>query len=384
MVSARSVSHLVTLAILFTTARTQVTRATNGGTTNRKTTPSSTSRPASSTSTARAAFTTAVVPIYLYSAVDSLLTHYFPSTTPHDLAAVSWPSTLVIGTATYGLHSGQRETPVGLAHSAPSPDPSPSSSATNKQTAAQRNDKRLGIILGVVIGSVAIAVMAVLFWCLARRRRRTGSFFMRRSTLSASSTRSRRLGAFGASPYVSGGSSRRPNMSEMRQNEPALLRPAVLHHHSSRSTSEDNPFYTPLERRSGLLDQHELEGRRVEQSELDHNEPAHRRSSSSVRDARPPTPFSPAMMQRTRDRSQQQQPQNPFSSAEDPEGNNTVSPILPSKSFEQRNSPMIHYPSIDEVSEFDFAGDGRNRASVDGKIGWHPVKERIYGRHELA
>jgi hypothetical protein len=79
------------------------------------------------------------------------------------------------------------------------------------------------------------------------------------------------------------------------------------------------------------------------------------------------------------------QTSNPFSSPEDQEADDIISPILPSRSPERRYSPIIHYPSWSEVSEFDFAGEGRRRMSDGGDDGWRPGQDRgMDGRHELA
>lgn len=179
---------------------------------------------------------------------------------------------------------------------------------------------------------------------------------------------------------------------------------------SSRSTSEDNFFYTPAERMDARLGY----GRDLEHGpydphpvELDDNGHARRRSSESLHATgdRPPTPFSPMEMMgfgasRAAPPSQverrdfgnnpaQSQAANPFTSPEDEE-DDIVSPILPSRSPERRHSPMVHYPSWSEVSEFDFNGDGRqglrnmSSSETDGGDGWQPTRDRMSGRYELA
>jgi hypothetical protein len=127
--------------------------------------------------------------------------------------------------------------------------------------------------------------------------------------------------------------------------------------------------------------------------------PYHRNSQDSIQNSRPPTPFNPLMMMTTaagankhtdkqREYMQIQQHHNPFSSPEDEEADDVVSPILPSRSPERRHSPQVHYPSWSEVSEFDF-GNGRGKehhsSSESGGDGWRPlpVAYSTYGRHEL-
>jgi len=76
------------------------------------------------------------------------------------------------------------------------------------------------------------------------------------------------------------------------------------------------------------------------------------------------------------------------------ETDDVISPIMPpARNPERIHSPMVHYPSWSEISEFDFSGDGRRRNSMRGQYsfdhdddGWRPVRGRdsIVGRHELA
>ena len=178
-----------------------------------------------------------------------------------------------------------------------------------------------------------------------------------------------------------------PQVTEVQRggNTPPLnMHPAVLAS-SSRSTSDDNPFFTPQERSTTQL--HEIDGEAIQHAELDHGEPAQRRSSSSVRNSRPPTPFSPLMMQQMPGPSQRPQIHvNPFASAEDREAEDVVSPIVPTRSPERRYSPIVHYPSWDEVSEFNFSDDERaaRAQAADGGDGYRRVRERRDGRHELA
>ena len=283
-------------------------------------------------------------------------------------------------------------------------------------------DKKLGIILGVVIGCVAFAIMGVLFCCLWRRRKNTGSFFMNRRTPSAlsrtfSGDSWRPRGAnqrpdMGTVSYVSGPLSpwdeKHARMAVMPQRKQPTMNthPAYLTNHSSGSTSEDNPFFTPQERSNAQLGHHELDAGHhheleagqihQDQAELEHDEPSSRsRSSSSIRQSRPPTPFSPMAMlsmagpshppQSHHQPFYQHQNHNPFSSPEDEEADDVISPILPAKNPERRHSPMVHYPSWDEVNEFDFSGGGRRQPAEDGRDGWRPTRgASIYGRHELA
>jgi FtsZ-interacting cell division protein ZipA len=259
-------------------------------------------------------------------------------------------------------------------------------------------DKTLSIIIGVVVGVVALAIMGILIYCLHRRRRKTGTFFLKRWSPSPTSWRPPHDDTenFGNVSYVTAGppyeqqrpmyerQPKLPRVSVMqRRNTPPLdMHPAVLHEQSSRSTSDDNPFLTPQERSTA-----ELGGREIQPAaELEHQGPAQRRSSSSIQNSRPPTPFSPLMMQQMPGPSHRPQLHvNPFASAEDREAEDLVSPIVPTRSPERRYSPIVHYPSWDEVSEFDFSGDERERRrNYDGGDGYRPTREQRDGRHELA
>lgn len=100
---------------------------------------------------------------------------------------------------------------------------------------------------------------------------------------------------------------------------------------------------------------------------------------------------------------------NPFASPEDhevaaqealarqeaEEEDDLVSPILPPTRSPRRNSPLVHYPSWGEVSEFDFSGEqrgvhGRGRSlreqssSGSGGDGYRRERESVVGRTELA
>lgn len=74
------------------------------------------------------------------------------------------------------------------------------------------------------------------------------------------------------------------------------------------------------------------------------------------------------------------------------EEDDLVSPILPPQRSPRRNSPLVHYPSWGEVSEFDFSGEngGRSRglreqsSGSSGGDGYRRERESIVGRTELA
>ena len=376
--------------------------------------PSSTISPASSTSSIPAGYTTAVVPIFLLLAAESMLSEYFPSSTPTNLASIEWPSKVTIGTAVYAFDSAT-STAATTKETSPTAAPNKSEKQSKSDGGDSLSQRDVAIIIGVVIGAIALLVMAGVFWCLHRRRRDNGSFFLRRSSASTISSgggssrlRDPTLPPMDETSYASGAlgawrTHRQPEPAptnvwappppqQQYHQESNGVHPALIQHQSSRSTSEDRPFVTPR-------GSYEHGSSRSQTTELDHHEPAQRRSSSqrrslsSVRDSRPPTPFNPLMMASMPGSSNQPPPrlqtqphQNPFTSPEDPrEADDLVSPILPSRSPERRHSPMVHYPSFDEVSEFDFAsGVRKHRSYEDGGDGWRAVPARKPVRHELA
>ncbi|KAK3680469.1 hypothetical protein LTR37_021224 [Vermiconidia calcicola] len=345
------------------------------------------------------------VPLSLWTLAESLIDEAYPSTTVQGIRTLSWPTTIVLGSTTYTVQPGETtSTPSTLSTSTRKAEPTDTSSeAAHEGAKSQSNsegDKRLAIILGVVLGLIAFAIMGVLFFCLWRRRKDSGSFFMRRSTPSQRSTRSWMPNGpnphnLGNTAYAAGPMTERDNMYRRmsdvpkRKTPPSSARAALLRQQSSRSTSDDNPFYTPEERASMPSDHHELDAQQIEQNDFGYGWAERRRSSDSIQRSRPTTPFMPAMMMQTSDPATrpQQAHHNPFTSPEDREADDVVSPILPTRSPERRHSPMVHYPSFDEVSDFNFSGqDSRDgqRYSTGGGDGWRPGRERRDGRYELA
>jgi len=414
----------------------------------------------SAASSATPSATTTDVPLALWSAANSLLTSYYPSTSITQVASLSWPSSVVIGGTTYNAQSLSEAT-ASATSSEVSSSATPSSGASNEEAVQPHKDKisdqKLGIIIGVVVGFVVLVLLGVIFFCLKRRKDDTGSFFMRRGgtpsrTSSARTTSTGRSwlpggrsATYGNTTYVSAGANDefekqpqmtvRPAMAAPRMSQhPAFARKPVpissnvVNNNAGDSSSEENPFYTPAERMDAQLG-HSSDLADMERGpydphpvELDMDGRPLRQSSSihSFRNDRPPTPFSPmAMMGFGAGNSGPSQSQsshidrrdfvpppvqtnpaqhqplvttNPFSSSEDEE-DDVVSPILPSKHPERRHSPMVHYPSWSEVSEFDFRGDGRqsrlqnmSSSETDGGDGWKPIRdrERHDGRYELA
>lgn len=375
------------LAALTLSAATAMAQS-QGPTATLTTSPTATQTSSSSSITSSSS-TSSDVPLSLWNVANSLLTEYYPSTTLSGVSGLSWPATVTIGSSTYSVHAADPTTTASLSNN--NSESSPNSSH-NSSAPALTSDKKLGIGIGVAVGAVALIVLAIVLCCMRQRRKSTGSYFKRRATPSITDSE---IGGWNSRQHPSdpqtGWQTEHNNRTLAPYAPPMAMHPAYIRHHSSQSTSENNPFFTPEERSTAQLSHHELDGESRPHKVLDMGDP-YQRSSSSIQNSRPPTPFSPMMMGATHQ--QQQAHHNPFSSPEDDEAADIVSPIIPARSPERRHSPMVHYPSWSEVSEFDFGGTagGRGRASLrghssseDGGDGWRPNRrESIVGRSELS
>ncbi|KAK5201471.1 hypothetical protein LTR16_002536 [Cryomyces antarcticus] len=130
---------------------------------------------------------------------ESLISSYYPSTTITDIATLTLPSTVVIGSSTFIVHTTSNSTPTPTStstststspnsSSSPSSSPTSSSSAGPLPTAAANasssstnpsstNPSRrnvLPIVLGVVFGFLGALIIAALAWFLYRRRSKQG------------------------------------------------------------------------------------------------------------------------------------------------------------------------------------------------------------------
>ncbi|TKA65516.1 hypothetical protein B0A49_10535 [Cryomyces minteri] len=130
---------------------------------------------------------------------ESLISSYYPSTTITDISTLTFPSTVVIGSSTFIVHTSSKSTPTPTStftststssssssnsSSSPSSSPTSSSGAGPLQTAAANasssstdpssiNPARrnvLPIVLGVVFGFLGALIVAALAWFLYRRR----------------------------------------------------------------------------------------------------------------------------------------------------------------------------------------------------------------------
>jgi len=364
---------------------------------------------------------------------------------PETASPTTSPTTL----ATIPVSSQDVSRPLATDSSTAS-DPEPSADANESDGLPK--DRTLGIALGVVFGVLAVAVMIFALCCVDRRQKKHGGsgIFPSRKRRATSPTDSE-VGAWRARhPHMSLVSTVAPPMTQAnnrpprewvdrynrladQQTPPVHMHPAFAHQHpdSTGATSESNPFFTPMarptENTASQPEQHDYHpgypktGFNADVVPYTPYRPDARRSHSSYRrsissnrsledqNSRPPTPFSPMMMMQA---SMSSPPQtiNPFVSDYDEdvaqrqrltqpepeiyEGDDIVSPMQPpSRSPARRHSPLVHYPSWSEVSEFDFTGEAdlgdrsvraqRSRGSSGGD-GYRRDRESVVGRTELA
>lgn len=262
---------------------------------------------ATSSPTATSSSTTDLIQS-LWAGADSLLSEYYPSTTITNVASLTWPSTVVIGSSTIAVHPSStpttNPTPTSsnptnaAAPSSPAPTAGAASANANTTTGSDSSsdtaDKRLGIGLGVGLGLLALAILVGALWLLHRRRRRTGSFMRRpapppddeeilswRSPVLGSHSHSQIPMAMaqhdprwrgdgddvGYHAAVVGGPAARGGGGVGQHQPPMALHPAYMRRAAGgegeggseefySSSGEGNPFFTPAESRAELAATH--------------------------------------------------------------------------------------------------------------------------------
>jgi len=325
-----------------------------------------------------------------------------------------------------------------------SPTADPQNQTSGNPSGGLNSDGKLAIVIGVILGAIAFAIIGVIAFCLRRRKMKTGSYFKGRSTPSAigsdvepwhlSDDPEVTMASYAPSHgyptdtvYHSGFDGHQHLLPP-----PVAMHPALVRNQSGQEADERNPFITPKERAgygvrrkplpsgtmsavgasipcndngvrrkpvrtaalSGATLQHGYGALGMTNVDFIAQDPTMPYDGATAneqhREYRPPTPLL-HMMMRSGPAYQPHNHSNPFSSEEYEEAEDLVSPIIPAKNPERRHSPLVHYPSWDEVSEFDFTGDGPERSigrqgSYDegDDDGWHPVRGYTYGRNELA
>lgn len=403
-----------------------------------------------STSTASSTDTSYVDPLIqsLWGEAGSLISSYFPSTTISNVAALTIPGTVVVGSSTITLSSSV--TPTTLSTSSvqnAASTPTTTSSAINSSTSASSSngtndnhgDKRLGIGLGVGLGSVALGLLIFLVWMMNRRKRRAGTFTKHRPSASESEIQSWRASSPRSSPF--------PEKYTTLEAPHPLVPPMATHpartndwaNSNENSSSEENPFYSPYESYAELAAQHSRQQSKTSLHEV-HGESSMQmlndrptspitRAAISAVGGRPSTPYTPMEMRspvspispaeetphhqgfwrNPRDYvnlvdqpsssnaydpgrtslHHSSDPTNPFLSEEDDTFG--APPAIPDRSERRRSSPVVHYPSGNELSTFDFGISGSRRRwadeeQADGNDGWREPssrRESTIGRHKL-
>ena len=238
------------------------------------------------------------VPLELWGIANGLLSSYYPSTTVSNVASLTWPSVVVIGSSTYTREpptasptTSPITSPSTLATSASSsqdvsrpvatdstaPNDAEPSDTTEEQSNSPPKDRTLGIALGVAFGALALGLMAFALLCIHHRQKKhggTGLFPSRRRR--AGSPTDSEVGAWRARHPHMGlvanvASGNRP-MTQIRDNDdsnnlpprewvkrynrlqdqqtpPAHLHPAFMQRHNDSvgTASESNPFFPPAD-----------------------------------------------------------------------------------------------------------------------------------------
>ncbi|KAI9710982.1 MAG: hypothetical protein M1820_002419 [Bogoriella megaspora] len=303
----------------------------------------------------------------LWAGGESLLTSVYPSTSIGNIATLTWPSSVVIGSSTVSVpYAGKptstssrsatsprssissRPSSSSSSHSSSSSSsssssitshdaqPSQTDSPADSPSANKSNDhnKILGIVLGVVLGVLLLALLACLFLVLRRRRARRGAIFGARYETPVAESEIESWRQPSAPNYMipypdkyrgtSTHSIPRKPVPSTYQNDQAMRHLEGVEP-IANVASHDNPFYTPEERQN------------LRSSGDVFNEHARVPHNFSDPD-RPPTPFASVL----------------FNNA-----SRNANP--PQKSPYRSSQAAIHYPSNSEASDFDFGFAARQK-----------------------
>lgn len=410
---------------------------------------------ATSSTSAAASYTDPLIQS-LWAGAESLLSEYYPSSSLTNVASLTWPATVVLGSSTISLSSNPAtlSTVSGTtADTTPTPTlaatNSTSESSSSQQASSNSNshsDKRLGIGLGVGLGVVAVGLLVFLIWLLNRRKKRTGTFEKHRPATPSETE----INSWRAPSHSSEFPEKYINMQAPHPpTPPTRAHPAYAHgwsddeirptaNSSGEISGASNPLYTPYEtyaeltsgdsRRHSKASLHELHGESSMQM-LNHHQPTTpiaRSPNAAV--GRPSTPYSPELMRGAmspvspispvddthhgrfwRDLHDYTTPyqedyssrygsrhasvhhnsesSNPFLSEEDEPLE--APPSIPMRSERRRSSPVIHFPTGDELSTFDFGIEGERRLLHDESYSHSrrkpiPRRESVIGRQEMA
>jgi hypothetical protein len=259
---------------------------------------SSSNAPSATASGSIAESSSTDVPLELWGIANGLLSSYYPSTTVSNVASLTWPSVVVIGSSTYTREpptaspttspttspstlvtsaSSSQDVSRPVATDSTAPNEAEPSDTTEEQPNSPPKDRTLGIALGVAFGALALGLMAFALLCIHHRQKKhggTGLFPSRRRR--AGSPTDSEVGAWRARHPHMGlvanvASGNRP-MTQIRDNDdsnnlpprewvkrynrlqdqqtpPAHLHPAFMQRHdgSVGTASESNPFFPPAD-----------------------------------------------------------------------------------------------------------------------------------------
>ncbi|KAK4993951.1 hypothetical protein LTR50_000166 [Elasticomyces elasticus] len=275
----------------------------------------------------------------IWGQANSLISSVYPSTTITNVAALTWPATVVIGSSTYSVHSEPTGTPSSTfsnnqpTHVTPSP-----SAATH--TGGLRRDRTLGIVLGVVIGSIAFALVVGILFLLHRRKKRAGKLQGHSTPVDDGEIENWRQ-PMEQTPSSAQWPNKYNRLSAPPPPPEPMQHPTFARQSTYDSTSPNNPFISPVERQNAAA------------AELDTHSRRNSMRSASGRPITPPSQSAMAAGER----------EDPFASEEDLDGFDP--PFIPTKSVRRMSSPQVHYPTWNETSDFDFGFSGGRRPPVE-------------------
>jgi len=269
------------------------------------------------------------------------------------------------------------------------------------KTRSYNDDKRLGIALGVILGAVTLGLLALIFFLMHRRRKRTGTYLRHQPTPDDEEIASWRSPPGTAVPSMA----LARNYQSIGPSAPHVAALLPIHTRSSSSSGHApaensyggsrSPAYAPMQATSGPIADHYYDGSSPERVPLQSDQEdiagaAHAplATTNRWRPDRPPTPLMHGMMggpvspasPTDHDYARYQRApltsaygNNPFSSPEDHEADARQHspfggvggsyehgglyddiPQPPARSPERRNSPQYHYVTPPEASGFDF------------------------------
>jgi hypothetical protein len=156
---------------------------------------SSSDTPSATSSISGSGSSSTDVPLELWGIANGLLSSYYPSTTVSNVASLTWPSVVVIGSSTYtrepptaSLKTSPTTAPSTLATSAISsqdvsrpvttdstaPNEAEPSDTPEEPSDSPPKDRTLGIALGVAFGVLALGLMAFALLCIHHRQKKHG------------------------------------------------------------------------------------------------------------------------------------------------------------------------------------------------------------------